>query len=139
MNSDPSLELVLADGRGGGRLLLVYNGANGASAECVATIESNGNVVGEGSGSSSGGQDVPGPLEIRPMSGGSSGGPGAWSNLHGQVGSEISRVVLELGDGTHITASLSDGRFAAWWPGEQREVRFLGYDASGTEVVNQPY
>jgi hypothetical protein len=136
MNSDASLELVLADGRGGGRLLLIYDGPNGASAECVTTVEANGNVVAEGAGTSSGGQDVPGPRDIRPMSGGSSGGPGAWSYLHGRVGSEISRVILELADGSHVTASLSNGRFAAWWPGDQSEARFLGYDAAGNQIAN---
>jgi hypothetical protein len=136
MNSDASLELVLADGRGGGRILLVYDGSNGASAECVATVEANGSVLADGAGTSSGGQDLPGPREIRPMSGGSSCGPGAWSYLHGRVGSEISRVILELADGSHVTASLSNGRFAAWWPGDQSEARFLGYDAAGNQIAN---
>jgi hypothetical protein len=139
LNADERLELVLADGRGGGRLLLVYDGPNKSSAECVATIEANGNVLAEGSGSSSGGQDLPGPREVRPMSGGSSGAPNAWSYLHGVVGSGIARVVIELPNGERITASSSGGRFAAWWPTQDMSVRILGYDSAGNQVVDEPF
>ena len=139
MNTDPGLELVLADGRGGGRLFLVYDGPNGASAECFATVEANGTVVADSAGASSGGMEIPGPREIRPSSGGSSGGPGAWSYLHGSVGSEISRVVIELADGSRLTASSGGGRFAAWWPGERISVRMLGYDEAGNQVADRPF
>jgi hypothetical protein len=139
-NPGDRLELVLVDGRGGGRLLLVYDGANGASAECFTTIETNGDVFLESTGTSSdGGANLPGPLEVRPMSGGSSSGPNAWSYLHGRVGSDISRIELELPNGDRITASSSGGRFAGWWPGEQMSVRILGYDAAGNQVYDEPF
>ena len=139
-NPDNPLELVLVDGRGGGRLLLVYDGPNGASAECFATIDATGNVVVESSGTSSdGGANLPGPLEVRAMSGGSSSGPNAWSYLHGRVGSDISRIVMELPNGDRITASSSGGRFAGWWPGEQMSARILGYDAAGNQVYDEPF
>jgi hypothetical protein len=47
--------------------------------------------------------------------------------------------VLELADGTAITASLAGGRFAAWWPGQIDPTKIHGYDASGTLVAEQPY
>lgn len=138
--ADGRLELVLADGRGGGRVLLVYGGPDNTSGECVASIDANGAVLVEGSGTaSSSGADLPGALEVRPRSGGSSSGPGAYGYLSGVAGSDIGRVVIELADGTAITASTGGGNFAAWWPGEAQPKRVLGYDAGGNEVANEPY
>ena len=138
--ADDRLDLVLADGRGGGRIFLVYTGPEGTSGECFASIDPERGIrVESGGTSSSSGPDLPGPLEVRPMSGGSSGPPDSWGYLHGAAGSDISRVVVELADGTAITASTGGGNFAAWWPGEAQPKRILGYDASGTQVANEPY
>jgi hypothetical protein len=138
--ADGRLELVLADGRGGGRVLLVYGGPDNASGECFATIDADGAVIVEGSSTaSSSGAELPGALEVSPRSGGSSSGPGAYGYLSGVAGSDIGRVVIELADETRITASNGGGNFAAWWPGEAQPKRILGYDASGTEVANVPY
>jgi hypothetical protein len=133
-------ELVLADGRGGGRVMLVYATAAGDTAECVAKLDANGTASVDSAGSSSGGGPaLPGPLEIFASSGGSASGADSWSYLHGNVGSEIGSVVIGLADGTNITASLGGGRFAAWWPGEAQPTRILGFDRAGNQVANQPY
>ena len=133
-------ELLLADGRGGGRVMLVYATAAGDTAECVAKLDANGTASVDTAGSSSGGGPaLPGPLEIFASSGGSASGEDSWSYLHGNVGSEIGGVVIGLADGTNITASLGGGRFAAWWPGEAQPTRILGFDRAGNQVANQPY
>jgi hypothetical protein len=138
--ADGLLELVLADGRGGGRVLLVYGGPDNTSGECFATIDPDGAVIVEGSSTaSSSGAELPGALEVSPRSGGSSSGPTGYGYLSGVAGSDIGRVVIELADGTAITASTGGGNFAAWWPGEAQPKRILGYDVSGTEVANEPY
>jgi hypothetical protein len=134
--------LVLADGRGGGRLMLLYASRNG-SAECFGRFDSGGRPLADGGGTSTrDGPPVPlGTSELRAESGGggSSDGGDAWAYLHGNAGSDIARVVLELADGTAITASLAGGRFAAWWPGQIDPAKIQGYDASGTLVAEQPY
>ncbi len=132
-------ELDLADGRGGGRILLVYGAGAGDTAECFAKINPDGTPFVDSTGASSGSAPVQlGPLEIA-ASGGSASGEESWSYLHGSVGSEIGGVVIALADGTNITASLGGGRFAAWWPGEVVATRIRGFDSAGNEVANEPY
>jgi hypothetical protein len=138
--ADDRLELALADGRGGGRILLVYSGPEGMSAECSASIGADGDVFVDGSGSSSGsGGPGPAPNDVQPSSGGSSDGPSSWSYLHGVVGSDIARVVIRLADDTPIEASIGGGRFAVWWSGEAQPTRILGYDGDGNLVHDERY
>ena len=129
----------LADGRGGGRILLIYGAGAADTAECFAKIKPDGTHFVDSTGASSGSEPVRlGPLEITTSSGGSASGEDSWSYLHGNVGSEIGGVVIGLADGTNITASLGGGRFAAWWPGEVQTTRILGFDRAGNQVANQP-
>ena len=58
-------ELALADVRGGGRIMLVYDAGDGDTAECLARIDSNGTASVDAAGSYSGGDPVElGALEI---------------------------------------------------------------------------
>jgi hypothetical protein len=133
-------ELDLADGRGGGRILLVYGAGAGDTAECFAKINPDGTPFVDSTGASSGSEPVQlGPLEIAAASGGSASGEESWSYLHGSVGSDVGGVVIDLADGTNITASLGGGRFAAWWPGEVVATRIRGFDSAGNQVANEPY
>ena len=137
-NAQP--EPILADGRGGGRLMLIYAEPDGDTAECLVKIDRNGTPTVDSSGFSSGaGQNQPGPLEIFPSSGGSASGPEPWSYVHGSIGSEIGGVVISLADGTNVTASVGGGRFAAWWPGEAEPNRIRGFDSAGRQVADEPY
>ena len=132
--------LVLADGRGGDRLMLLYGAGPGETAECLVRIDANGAPSVDGAGSSSGADPAQmGPLELQTSAGGSASGVNSWSYLHGLVGSDIGGVVISLADGTNITASVGGGRFGAWWPGEIQPTRILGFDRAGTQVANQPY
>ena len=133
-------ELLLADGRGGGRIMLIYGEADGDTAECFAKLDPNGTPSVDGSGFSSGaGPAQPGPLEIFPSAGGSASCEDATSYLHGGVGSEIGGVVIELTDGNRITASVGGGRFAAWWPDEAQPTRIRGFDRGGRQVADERY
>jgi len=132
-------ELILADGRGGGRLMLIYGGAGGDTAECIVRIDPNGIPTVDGAGSSTGSDPAQlGPLEVAASSGGSASGEDSWSYLHGNVGPEIGGVVIGLANGTNITASLGGGRFAAWWPGEVVATGIRGFDRAGNQVADQP-
>ena len=134
-------ELVLADGRGGGYVLLVYSAGAGDNAECFARINPDGTPFVDSTGASSGGEPVClGPLEVAGSSGGTTGSlEESYSYLHGSVGSEIGGVVIDLDDGTKLTASIGRGRFAAWWPGKAQPSRIRGFDSAGNQVANQPY
>jgi hypothetical protein len=133
-------ELDLADGRGGGRILLVYGAGAADTAECFAKINRDGTPFVDSTGTSSGREPVQlGPLEVMASSGGSASGEDSWSYLHGNIGSEIGGVVIALADGTNITASLGGGRFAAWWPGEVVASRIRGFDRAGNQVADEPY
>ena len=134
-------ELVLADGRGGGYVLLVYGARPGDTAECFARINPDGTPFVDSTGTSTGSEPVRlGPLEIAASSGGSTASrEESYSYLHGHVGSDIGGVVIELADGTNLTASLGGGRFAAWWPGEAEPTRIRGFDRAGNQVANEPY
>jgi hypothetical protein len=131
--------LVLADGRGGDRLMLLYGAGPGETAECLVRIDANGAPTVDSAGSSGTGPAQLGPLELQASAGGSASGVDSWSYLHGLIGSDIGGVVIALADGTSITASVGGGRFVAWWPGEAQPTRFLGFDRAGTQVANQPY
>jgi hypothetical protein len=134
-------ELVLADGRGGGYVLLVYGARPGDNAECFAHINPDGTPFVDSTGTSTGGEPVRlGPLEIAGSSGGTTGSlEESYSYLHGSVGSEIGGVVIDLADGISITASRGGGRFAAWWPGVAEPSRIRGFDRAGNQVANEPY
>jgi hypothetical protein len=139
---DTQYELVLADGRGGGRLMLLYTGPDGGSAECFGRFDDTGQPTSDGGGTSSGGVEPPlDGLELRPGSsgGGTSENGEEWSYVHGSAGPGIRGVVIEVGDGARITASLAAGTFGAWWPGGQGPVRIQGFDDAGTLVADEPY
>jgi hypothetical protein len=53
-----------------------------------------------------------------------------FSLLVGRTGSGVTGVTLRLRDGTHVTATLANGWFVAWWPGTQR--------GAATEVTTAP-
>lgn len=131
--------LVLADGRGGDRIMLLYRAGPGEAAECLVRIDANGAPTVDAAGSSGTGPAQLGALELQASSSGSASGVDSWSYLHGLIGSDIGGVVITLADGTNITASVGGGRFAAWWPGETQPTRILGFDRAGTQVANQPY
>jgi hypothetical protein len=56
----------------------------------------------------------------------------AYTFVEGRTGSDVTGTTLVLADGTQVTASVSNGWFAAWWPGTQHATQTDITTASGT-------
>jgi hypothetical protein len=59
----------------------------------------------------------------------------------GSVASDVAKVGLVLGDGTVVDATVSNGWFAAWWPGSQNatSVRITAADGTvTTDAIDGP-
>ena len=56
----------------------------------------------------------------------------AYTFVEGRTGSDVTGTTLVLADGTQVTASVSNGWFAAWWPGTQQATQADVTTASGT-------
>lgn len=66
------------------------------------------------------------------------GGPGDSIQISDLVGrTSAARVVILRDDGRTVEATVQDGFFAAWWPGNAQAVRVTAYDGAGTEVARQ--
>ena len=56
----------------------------------------------------------------------------------GQVGSAVTAVTIDLSDGTSVQATVSNGWYLAWWPGDVRGLDAQVTTASGTDTVTYP-
>jgi hypothetical protein len=57
-----------------------------------------------------------------------------YMDTSGRVGSGVSAVTFVLGDGSHVTASVENGWFLAWWPGTQTTVAAEVSTSEGTHT-----
>jgi len=53
----------------------------------------------------------------------------------GNSGPGTTAVTIQTVSGRTVTASVADGRFVAWWPGEDDSVSITGTDAGGSSVT----
>lgn len=66
------------------------------------------------------------------------GGRGDPIKINTLVGrTTAARVVILRDDGRTVEATVQDGFYAAWWPGDAQAVRVTAYDGEGTEVAHQ--
>lgn len=56
----------------------------------------------------------------------------------GRVGSGVTAVSLALSDGSSVQATVSDGWYLAWWPGNVTATQAQVTTASGTNTVTYP-
>ena len=56
----------------------------------------------------------------------------------GQVGSAVTAVTIDLSDGTSVQATVSNGWYLAWWPGDVRALDAQITTPSGTDTVTYP-
>lgn len=55
-----------------------------------------------------------------------------YTQVSGHVGVGVTGVTLVLDDGTHVTTTVENGLFLAWWPGDQRVVSAEVTTTTGT-------
>ena len=147
----PGVQLVIADARGGGRLMTAYAGPGGATADCIyIKVAPDGSVTGSLSGTGKGAfaQLPPGQLDSV-GGGGFSDDDVAVQYVLGRVGAGAARVVLDVEGIGPVTATLGNGWYLAWWetgqpldpngPGPQlpsRRYTVTAYDALG-QITDQ--
>lgn len=56
----------------------------------------------------------------------------------GQVGSAVTGVTIQLSDGTAVQATVSNGWYLAWWPGNVTATQAQVTTASGTNTLTYP-
>jgi len=69
---------------------------------------------------------------------GSSGGVGAGNNaslVGGRAAANVATVHVDLPSGQGVEASVGNGHWLAWWPGDLNVVRIVARDASGTVLA----
>ena len=96
--------------------------------------------VTRGSGGASGGfgpllDAIDGPLSIDVSASGTVGAADA-HRLGGRLAIAAARVVVQLDNGTNVTASVADGYWLTWWPGTPVARRVVALDASDTELAS---
>lgn len=57
-----------------------------------------------------------------------------YSYVNGEAGAGVTGVTLDLQDGEHVTASVENGWFLAWWPGSAKASDAKVQTASGTRA-----
>ena len=140
----PSVELVVVDARGDGRVILHYAGDDGHEGTCEATVQADGSAMVSPSGNTVWPQDIEvvplGDHELRAPSGfgspGSAGPESQWAGAIGQAGAGIEQVIVDVpSQPSPVVASLDNGWFVFWSPIRPREQwRIVGLNAAGEEV-----
>jgi len=132
--------LAVVDARGGDTVIVAY-GLGGNTADCTVVRDDSGRFSSmSGSAGSSMGEPPIGQREVRSrgMSGTSAGGGIQATYVVGVAGPAIAAVELVIPGGPRVRASLANGWFAAWWPGDfvnkPQPITINGYDAAGNLV-----
>lgn len=130
-------QLTVVDARGGGLIQAHYTSPDGAEATCVdMTVNAAGRVEALGGGGTGfAGHALP-PLEANELS--SAGGMGSDRSTvtYGRAGAGISQVVVLMPGHVPIRASLANGWYLVWWPGEWAQgSKVVGFDVLGEQVA----
>ncbi|HEX5193259.1 MAG TPA: hypothetical protein VFW09_10680 [Solirubrobacteraceae bacterium] len=62
----------------------------------------------------------------------------SYSFVEGRAGSDVTAAALVLDDGTHVQATLQNGWFVAWWPGDRTVRSALVTTPTGTATQTIP-
>ncbi|MBL7253023.1 hypothetical protein [Paractinoplanes lichenicola] len=119
-------DILLAERRGRATLALVRKDGTGLTA-CFVLDPAEGAAGGDLLDTATP-QPVNGRARIETM-GATEGKEGWYSDVIGRAGADVTKLEIELPDGTNVQASVRNGWWVAWWPGHE------GGKADGVRVV----
>jgi hypothetical protein len=132
--------LVVADARGANVVILGF-GQGGNTADCTVVRDGSGRFTSMGgSAGSSIGEPPIGRGEVRSRGTGTTNfdSVGVATYTVGVAGPDIAAVEIVMVGGLRVRASLANGWFAAWWPGDfvnkAQNFTINGYDPFGNLV-----
>jgi hypothetical protein len=132
--------LVVVDARGGNTVIVAY-GQGGNTADCSVVRDGSGRFTSMGgSAGSSIGEPPIGQAEVRSrgMSSTSVAGGIQATYVVGVAGPAVAAVDVLIPGGPRVRASLANGWFAAWWPGDfvnkPQPITINGYDDAGNLI-----
>jgi hypothetical protein len=131
-------QMMVTDARGTGRVEVLYAAPNGDDASCTTMIDATGRVEWSGGGTGSRGQAwlVLPALELESIGG---YGSREASATTGRAGAGIAKVVVVMPGKPQVTASLANGWYSAWLPGEWPPgTKVVGLDSVGQPVTETP-
>jgi hypothetical protein len=139
---DVPIRPVLAEQRGDYTYVLLVG--EGASGECLVTAQAGGatDVVG-GDAVLASVPAAPGPRDVTTRGSGTASwsagdtGDGALTSAYGRVGADVEAVTLTLTSGERVQATVSDGWWAVWAPGEAslQDTAKITFTDGGTAEV----
>ncbi|MEL7977726.1 hypothetical protein AAG589_17810 [Isoptericola sp. F-RaC21] len=114
---------VLAEQRGDYTYVLLTG--DGAAGECLVTVQASGATdVVAGDAVLNAAPAVPGPRDVTTLQSGTASwsegdtGDGALTSAYGRAGADVASVSLTLTSGERVEATVQDGWWAVWAPGE---------------------
>ena len=132
------LPMVLVDqrGRSGVALFAERRPSGIASKLCLGSLDGAGTLRTAGAGSSLGAQETPsdGPLRLVGRVQIWSSGGETLSAVFGTSDPSVAKVVVSRASGGDVTATVKDGYWVAWWPGESAAQQMTAFAADGSEV-----
>ncbi len=133
------LPLVAQDQRG--RAALFMFGENSKYLACLVRPNDYGTYDAFGYGSARALEPLNGHIELAALGGSlnvPSPGPSDFVVIFGRT--DASKLVIERSDGVDVTATVSDGIFVAWWPGNGGGRTLIAYDDTGRVIESaQPW
>lgn len=133
-----SLPLVIVDQRGRGAVaFFAERRPDGqASMMCLSAADEDGQVMAGGGGTSTGARETPatGPLRLFTAHRNRSEW-GTYTAYAGSVEPGVTQVTVERNSGSGVIASVANGYFVAWWPGDAYATRIIAYGAGGAVLA----
>lgn len=143
-----ALPLAVVDQRGRAAMLMFArrDGDGIATNLCLGAVDEHGTLLGGGSGGGFGGVEEPadGPLRVVTGARNTRHGPDIWTMIGGgeiytayggTIEPSVEGVTVERSDGVAVEASVGNGFFAVWWPGDGVATAFSAFDRDGNALA----